>query len=86
MRRGCITLMRIAMADRDSIDGFVGDAPRLYGHYTEDSWRQMLAVMQAEGQIPRADLDVARLYTNRFVGDYNRFDRAAVIAAAQRAS
>ena len=78
--------MRIAMADRDSIDGFIGDAPRLYGHYTEESWRQMIAVMHAEGQIARADLEIARLYTNRFVEDYNRFDRAAVIAAAQRAN
>lgn len=76
--------MRIAMADRDSIDGFVGDDPRLYGHYTEGAWRRMIEVMRAEGQIQRADLDLSRLYTTRFVEEFNRFDREAVAAAARR--
>ncbi|HVL58358.1 MAG TPA: ABC transporter substrate-binding protein [Burkholderiaceae bacterium] len=79
------TDMRQVMFDRNQIDDFSGPGPRKYGHFPEDAWKRLIDVMAQEGQIPRADLDLSRLYTNRFVDEINKFDMDAVVKAARAA-
>jgi NitT/TauT family transport system substrate-binding protein len=77
---------RIALSDGPQIDDFPAGAPRLYGAYPPGSWERLIGVMHAEGQIQRADLDLARLVTDRFVADANHFDVAETEARARAAN
>lgn len=76
--------VRRAMFDARNIDDF-GGGPARYGEYPEAIWRRLIEVMHAEGQIQTPNVDVTRLFTNRFVDDFNRFDVAATLAAARAA-
>jgi NitT/TauT family transport system substrate-binding protein len=78
--------LRTVTVDEAQIEDFRPGAPRLYGAYPEGSWQQLINVMHAENQIRRADLDIARLMTDRFVAAINRFDAAATEAAARAAN
>ena len=71
--------------DRGQIDDFSGTTVRKYGHFPEDAWRRLIKVMHEEGLIPRADLDLGRLYTDRFVDEVNAFDAATVEARSRAA-
>jgi NitT/TauT family transport system substrate-binding protein len=77
--------MAQVMFDRNQIDDFTVGGPNLYGYYAEDAWKRLVGVMAAEGQIQRSDLDLSKLFTNQFAEEYNKFDKAAVIAAAKAA-
>lgn len=77
--------IRLVVADRMQVDDFAAGAPRTYGAFPDGSWQRLISVMHSEGQIARADLDIARLVTGEHVAEINRFDRAAVEAAARAA-
>lgn len=79
------TDMRQAMFDRNQLDDFGGASVRRYGDFPEDAWRRLIKVMHEEGLIARADLDLSKLYTGRFVDEFNAFDPAAVERAARAA-
>lgn len=68
------TDMQQAMFDRKQLDDYSGTNVRKAGHYPEDAWRRLIKVMHDEGQITRADLDLTKLYTNRFVDEFNAYD------------
>jgi NitT/TauT family transport system substrate-binding protein len=78
--------LRLVLADGPQIDDFPAGAPRLYGAFPPGSWERLIAVMHAEGQIPRADLDISRLVTDRFVAGMNRMDVPATEAAGRAAN
>jgi NitT/TauT family transport system substrate-binding protein len=77
--------MAQVMFDAKQIDDFTVGGPRLYGYYPEDAWTRLVGVMAAEGQIAKADLDLSKLFTNRFAEEFNRFDPEAVVRAAKAA-
>jgi NitT/TauT family transport system substrate-binding protein len=77
--------MRQVMFDRAQIDAFAPGTPAQYGSFPEDAWRRLIGVMAQENLITRSDLDLAKLYSNQFVADFNRFDRDAVVRAAKAA-
>jgi NitT/TauT family transport system substrate-binding protein len=77
--------LRLVLADRPQIDDFAPGEPRRYGAFPTGAWERLIGVMHAEGQIPRADLDISRLMTDRFVEEANRFDMAATEAAGRAA-
>ena len=72
------TDMLQAMFDRNQLDDFTGTTVRKYGQFSEDAWRRLIKVMGEEGLIARTDLDLTKLYTGRFVDEFNAFDTAAV--------
>lgn len=78
------TDMKQAMFDQKQIDDFSMGGDK-YGFYPEDAWQRLVAIMQGEGQIARTDLDLSKLYTNQFVDEFNKFDKAALIATAKAA-
>jgi NitT/TauT family transport system substrate-binding protein len=78
--------LRIVTVDAGQIDDFPVGQPRRYGEYPDGAWQGLIQVMHAEGQIARADLDLARLFTNRFLEEANRFDAAATEALARAAN
>jgi NitT/TauT family transport system substrate-binding protein len=63
-----------AMFDRKQLDDYSGTTVRKMGHFPDGSWSRLVKIMHDEGQIPRADLDLTKLYTNRFVDEFNAFD------------
>jgi len=80
------TDMRQAMFDRNQLDDFSGAPVRKYGHFPEDAWRRLIKVMHEEALITRTDLDLGKLYTGRFVDEFNAFDLPAVERAARAAT
>lgn len=77
--------VRQAMFDRNQIDDFATGEPRRYGRYGDDAWRRLIKVMADEGQLQRADLDLTKLFTDRFVDAFNTFDIADVERRARAA-
>jgi NitT/TauT family transport system substrate-binding protein len=79
------TDLRLVGVDHRQVEAFPAGGPRVWGQFPEGAWKQLIDVMHAEGQIPRADLDVSRLFTDAFLQGINRIDVAAVEAAARAA-
>ncbi len=79
------TDLKQALFDRLQVDDFAAGAPRRYGQFPADSWKRLIKVMHDEGLITRADIDVSKLYTDRFVDEVNAFDVAAVEAQSRAA-
>jgi NitT/TauT family transport system substrate-binding protein len=79
------TDMRQAMFDRNQLDDFSGTSVRKYGHFPEDAWRRLVKVMGDEGLISRTDLDLTKLYSGRFVDEFNAFDPLIVERIARAA-
>ncbi len=75
--------MKQAMFDRGQIDDFPAGTARRYGEFPQGAWQRLIKVMHDEGVITRADLDLSKLYTDRFVAEINAFDVAAVEARAR---
>jgi NitT/TauT family transport system substrate-binding protein len=80
------TDLRLVLGDAAQIDDFPEGQPRRYRAFPAGAWQRLIDVMFAEGQIARADLDLARLVTDRFVADANGFDLPATQAAARAAN
>ncbi len=59
--------------------------PGRMGYYTDQSWKDYVEVLHEGGQLSTKDVDIKGLYTNQFVKDINKFDAAAVVAAAKKA-
>lgn len=53
-----------------------------WGENLESQWRGVARLMQAENLLP-ADFDVTASYTNELIDEINKFDAAAVAAAAK---
>lgn len=75
--------LRIVGVDHVQVENFPAGAPRVWGSFPDGAWQRLVEVMHAEGQIPRADLDLSRLSTAQFLPEINRFDAAAAEAAAR---
>jgi NitT/TauT family transport system substrate-binding protein len=61
-----------------------GEQP-LLGGFTDDQWKSIIQSLKLGGMITVSDLPMDKLYTNRFVADFNKFDRADVIKRAKAA-
>ncbi len=55
-------------------------APRRYGEYQPQMWRDYIDVLFDGGEITSKQIDVASLYTNQLVETINAFDAAKVVA------
>jgi len=62
-----------------------GEKP-LMGSFTDSEWHGVIKSLKLGGVITVTDLPMDKLYTNRFVADFNRFDRADVIKRAKAAT
>ncbi|QDW39892.1 ABC transporter substrate-binding protein [Bradyrhizobium sp. KBS0727] len=62
-----------------------GEKP-LLGSFTDDEWRGVIKSLKLGGVISVTDLPMDKLYTNRFVAEFNKFDRADVIKRAKAAT
>jgi NitT/TauT family transport system substrate-binding protein len=62
-----------------------GEQP-LLGSFTDAEWKGVITSLKLGGIISVTDLPMDRLYTNRFVADFNKFDRADVIRRAKAAT
>jgi len=54
-----------------------------WGAYDDASWKSLVDLLYQQGQISTDQISTASLYSNEFVQDYNRFDRASVIERAK---
>jgi NitT/TauT family transport system substrate-binding protein len=54
-----------------------------YGAYSQADWDNLLKAFVAGGAMTTANVPLDRVYTNEFVIEYNKFDKAAVEAAAK---
>lgn len=66
----------------DKFFTFPSGKPQNFGEYYEQDWKNFVDVLHAGGQIASRDIAVGELYTNQFVPEFNRFDRAAVARRA----
>jgi len=56
----------------------------VWGKFIEADWQNLVAFAKQYGLVdPKADVSLASLYTEKFVPDFNKFDRDAVIAQAK---
>lgn len=62
-----------------------GEKP-LLGSFTDAEWQGVIKSLKLGGVITVTDLPMDKLYTNRFVADFNKFDRADVIKRAKAAT
>lgn len=62
-----------------------GEKP-LLGSFTDGEWQGVIKSLKLGGVISVTDLPMDKLYTNRFVADFNKFDRADVIKRAKAAT
>jgi NitT/TauT family transport system substrate-binding protein len=53
-----------------------------HGLFLESSWKSLVTFLQTQNVLAQA-VPIERIYTNEFIADINRYDRAAVIAAAK---
>jgi len=74
-----IAILRYGMRKYLAFEG-----KRSYGSYTESGLRNSVGALYAGGQIATDKVDVSKLYTNAFVEEFNKFDAAAVAAAAAK--
>lgn len=65
-----------------SLSFFPDGKPR-WGYFRPESWKVHMQVLHEGGVIPTAELDLDKLYTNRFVDEFNKFDTEAVVAKAK---
>jgi hypothetical protein len=54
-----------------------------WGAYDDASWKALVDLLHEQGQISTDQIPVSSLYSNAFVPEYNRFDRASVIEQAK---
>ncbi len=66
----------------DKFFTFPSGKPANFGEYYEEDWQNFIDVLHAGGQITSKDMPLAELYTNQFVGEFNKFDKAAVARRA----
>ncbi|MDF3813759.1 MULTISPECIES: ABC transporter substrate-binding protein [Rhodopseudomonas] len=62
-----------------------GEKP-LLGSFTDAQWQGIIKSLKLGGVITVTDLPMDKLYTNRFVADFNKFDRADIIRRAKAAT
>ena len=62
-----------------------GEKP-LLGSFTDAEWQGVIKSLKLGGGITVTDLPMDKLYTNRFVADFNKFDRTDVIKRAKAAT
>lgn len=62
-----------------------GEKP-LLGSFTDAEWHGVIKSLKLGGVITVTDLPMDKLYTNRFVADFNKFDREDVIKRAKTAT
>jgi NitT/TauT family transport system substrate-binding protein len=67
----------------ENIGHFAPGQPRRWGEYADRDWTILIAALKAGGEITNDNIPLDTLFTNRLVPEYNRFDEAAVIAAAR---
>ncbi len=58
----------------------------LLGSFTDAQWQGVIKSLKLGGVIAKTDLPMDKLYTNQFVADFNKFDRADVIKRAKAAT
>lgn len=67
----------------NNLTSFGKDQPHLFGSFSLKDWTALIEALKIGGQIDAsANIDVNTLYTNQFVEEYNKFDKDAVVAAA----
>lgn len=59
-----------------------GGTARISGQFDLDIIRSYVQAMRANGEFATADIPLDDYFTNRFVAEFNRFDRSAVAAKA----
>lgn len=62
-----------------------GEKP-LLGSFTDAEWQGVIKSLKLGGVITVTDLPMDKLYTNRFVTDFNKFDRTDIIKRAKAAT
>jgi NitT/TauT family transport system substrate-binding protein len=69
--------VRVLTASIKQMVAFGADAPRNFGEFTEERWRDYIQIFTETKRIT-ADIPMSELYTSQFVSEFNRFDVAAV--------
>jgi NitT/TauT family transport system substrate-binding protein len=57
--------------------------PEQIGVFSDVDWKLVIQELEKGEVIQKTDIPLNRFYTNEFVGKFNEFDKAAVIAAAK---
>lgn len=73
---------KILKAVMDDMTSFRTGQPQQMGSYSDEDWTVTISSLRQGGELKGPDFPLSSLYTNRFVEEYNKFDRAAVIARA----
>ena len=77
--------MKILSARMKKLMHFGPNEKPLMGSFTDAQWKSIIKSLQLGGVITKTDLPMDKLYTNRFVVDFNKFDRDDVIKRAKAA-
>jgi NitT/TauT family transport system substrate-binding protein len=62
----------------DKYLAFPADKPRRFGEYSAQAWKNFVEALYVGGELKSRNIDVSKLYTNEFVGEFNKFDVKAI--------
>jgi NitT/TauT family transport system substrate-binding protein len=75
-----LSLLKVVL---DLMTAFSESGPARFGAYKEQDFRAPIESLKAGGELGNAPIALSSLYTDRFVDEFNRFDRKAVIDKAK---
>ncbi len=75
--------VRIVRSRLERMLAFPPGAKQSLGEFPAQMWREYVETLHAGGQTTTRDIAIDSLYTNGLVPEFNKFDRAAVVRAAQ---
>lgn len=75
--------VRVLQTRLDKMLAFPPGAPRNFGEFPAQLWKDYIEVLHAGGQLSTTNIPIETLYTNEFVREFNKFDVEAVVRAAR---
>jgi NitT/TauT family transport system substrate-binding protein len=75
--------VRVLQTRLDKMLAFPPGAPRNFGEFPAQLWKDYVEVLHAGGQLSTTNIPLESLYTNEFVREFNKFDVDAVVRAAR---
>lgn len=75
--------VRVLQTRLDKMLAFPPGAPRNFGEFPAQLWKDYIEVLHAGGQLSTTNIPIETLYTNEFVREFNKFDVDAVVRAAR---
>ncbi|MGY0801697.1 ABC transporter substrate-binding protein [Bordetella bronchiseptica] len=73
-------VLKVRMAN---LNYFRDGQPRQYGAFSQEDWTMLIEALKLGNEVTKTDIPLDTLYSNKLVGEYNKFDADAVARQAR---